>query len=306
MAGVIAGFTTVTFIILVGVALAHLKVADLNTQRVLATMTFYVASPALLITMLQDSEVGDLFSGNLIATGGAMLISAGTALTLSRLRGFDLGHTVITMLSSSYVNSANLGIPIAVYVIGDATGVAPTLLLQLVVMQPLALTLLDIAVAGEHLDLKQILLRPIKNPMTIGSVAGLIMALTGWRLPPQIFDPLDIIGGMSIPCMLIAYGISLRLGPLPGRGVPLGELIVTVSLKMVVQPLAAYLIGRYLLDLDALGLLTVTVISALPTAQNVFVMAMRYQRSVTLARDAVFVNTISAVPVMFVIAGLLA
>jgi len=106
--------------------------------------------------------------------------------------------------------------------------------------------------------------------------------------------------------MLIAYGVSLRLGPLPGRGVPASELALATGLKMVVQPLAAYVVGRFALGLDAEQLLAVTVLSALPTAQNVFVIASRYERGVLLARDSIFVSTLASVPVVVLITALIA
>ena len=52
--------------------------------------------------------------------------------------------------------------------------------------------------------------------------------------------------------------------------------------------------------------LAVTVLAALPTAQNIFVHANRYGRGVVLARDAIFATTVLAVPAMFVITALLA
>ncbi len=48
-----------------------------------------------------------------------------------------------------------------------------------------------------------------------------------------------------------------------------------------------------------------TVLSALPTAQNIFVHATRYDRGVVLARDAIFLTTVLSVPVIFVITALL-
>ena len=47
-------------------------------------------------------------------------------------------------------------------------------------------------------------------------------------------------------------------------------------------------------------------IAALPTAQNVFTFAMRYNRGVILARDTIFVATLISVPVILVITWLLA
>ncbi len=48
----------------------------------------------------------------------------------------------IGALSSSYVNSGNLGIPVSVYVLGDASYVAPVLLFQVLVMAPVGLAVL--------------------------------------------------------------------------------------------------------------------------------------------------------------------
>ena len=139
----------------------------------------------------------------------------------------------------------------------------------------------------------------------MGSLVGLILALTGIKLPVAINAPLTLVGGIAVPSMLLAYGISLRLGPRPGAGEPRSQVGTLVLLKLVVQPIAAYLIGAYAVGLEGHDLLAVTVIAALPTAQNVFTLAMRYDRGVILARDTIFVATLLSVPVILVITWLL-
>ena len=122
--------------------------------------------------------------------------------------------------------TGDLGLPIAAYVLGDAALVAPVLLMQLLVLQPLALTLLDVDASNgagrPGLSIRAALLRPVKNPITIGSAIGLLLAVTDVELPSAVHDPLALLGGMAVPAMLLAYGVSLRLGPLPGRGVAFG------------------------------------------------------------------------------------
>lgn len=306
MQGAFAGYATIGSLIVLGTLLAHLGVIDARGQRTFSMVAFYVASPALLLTVLQDTDVSRVFSGNLVAITGAILVSAAVYLLVARLRGKDLGSTVIGTLCSSYANAGNLGLPIAAYVLGDAALVAPVILLQMLVLQPLALTVLDQAISPNRLTLMAVLTRPLKNPITIGSGIGLLLSVTGTELPQPIHDPLELVGGMAVPSMLMAYGVSLRLGPLPGRGVPPAHLSLVVGLKLAVQPVAAYLLGRFALGLDAHDLLAVTVISALPTAQNVFVIATRYERAQLLARDAIFVSTLASVPVVLVITALLA
>jgi predicted permease len=79
-----------------------------------------------------------------------------------------------------------------------------------------------------------------------------------------------------------------------------------VALKMVAQPLVTYLLGRYVFGVGRHTLLAVTVIAALPTAQNVFVIADRYGRGSLLARDVILLTTLVSLPVALAISALLA
>jgi predicted permease len=105
--------------------------------------------------------------------------------------------------------------------------------------------------------------------------------------------------------MLIAYGIALRLGPGLGRAGSMSELATTSGLKILAQPAAAGLFAALVLGVHGHALLAIVVTSALPTAQNIFVHATRYQRATVLARDTILVTTVGAVPVILVVAWLL-
>ena len=139
----------------------------------------------------------------------------------------------------------------------------------------------------------------------VGSLLGLLLSVSGLRLPDVVRDPIVLVGAMAVPSMLLAYGVSLRLGPRPGAGEPRVQIATIVGLKLVLQPVVAYLVGRYLVHLHGVDLFAVTVIAALPTAQNVFTHAVRYDKGVILARDSIFISTLGSVPVLIVIAALL-
>jgi malonate transporter and related proteins len=311
--GVLAGFAIIGIIIALGFLLAQLKILDATAQGVLTGVAFYVASPALMITVLGGTDVHRLLSANLIASLGSVVVAATIAILLTRLVWKrEAGDTVIAAFCSAYVNAGNLGLPIAAYALGDAALIAPMLLAQLLILQPSGLTVLDAITQvpaagtsrGRLLFIR--LSRPFRNPLAMGSLLGLVLALTGIKLPVIINAPLTLIGGMAIPSMLLAYGISLRLGPRPGAGEPPIQVATMVSIKLILQPIAAYLIGAYAVGLTGHDLLAVTVIAALPTAQNVFTFAMRYDRGVILARDTIFVATLLSVPVILAITWLLA
>jgi malonate transporter and related proteins len=311
--GVLAGFATIGIIIGLGFLLAQLKVLDATAQGVLTRIAYYVASPALMVTVLGGTDVHRLLSANLIASLASVAMSATIAVLLARLIWKrEAGDTVIAAFCSAYVNAGNLGLPIAAYALGDAALVAPMLLAQLIILQPTGLAVLDAITHEPSPDISRRrsllirLTRPLRNPLAVGSLVGLTLALTGIKLPVIINAPLTLVGGIAVPSMLLAYGISLRVGPRPGAGEPPIQVGALVLLKLVVQPIAAYLIGAYAVGLEGRDLLAVTVIAALPTAQNVFTLAMRYDRGVLLARDTIFVATLLSVPVILVITWLLA
>lgn len=305
MEGVLLGFTTIAAVIAVGALVAHAGLVDLTAQAVLARISFFVASPALLLTTVARADVHDVLSRSLLATAVGVAVPALVYLLVARRWRRSAGERVVGALASSYVNAGNLGLPIAAYVLGDAALVAPTLLLQLLVLQPAAMLVLDADAAERRPRVTEVLLGPFTNPLTGGTLIGLVLAVTGWRLPEVVAAPIGLIGAMAVPGVLLAYGISLRLGPGFGGDVPRGELALTSTLKLLVQPLVAWAVAHHLLGIDGPALLAVVVCSSLPTAQNVFVHATRYDRAGTLARDTILVTTLGAVPVIALVVLLL-
>lgn len=307
MTDVLSGFGAIGAVIGLGALLAHVRFLDVHGQVMLAKLSFFVASPALMVIVLSGVDVGDLFSRNLVATAAGIAASMALyAVTARLLWRRDLGDTVIGVLVSGYPNASNLGIPISAYVLGDASLVAPMLLLQVVLLQPAALAVLDFDAAGRSLSMRRVLMRPLTNPITVGTLVGLGFALAGASLPTPLAAPLDLVAGMAVPAMLLAYGISLRLGPRPGHGSSPVELGFVVLLKLAVQPAVAYCVARLVFGVDEAALFAVTVLAALPAAQNIFIHATRYDRGVVVARDSVFLTTVLSVPTILLITALLA
>lgn len=307
MQGVLAGFVTLGAIIGLGFLLAHLGVLRSDSQLLLSRLVFFVATPALLFKTLSTAPVDQILTSGLLVAALSFVGAAGVYALLARTVWHrSTGDTVLGALSSAYVNAANLGLPITVYVLGSASFVAPVLLMQLLVITPLAFVILDAVVSRRRPSILGIMSQPLRNPITVGSILGLLCSLTGWQVPTLVAAPIGLIAGMAVPGVLLAYGVSLRLGPRPIAGGSVVELAVVCALKLMVQPVLAYAAARWLFDLEGRALLAATVVAALPTAQNIFVYASRYNRSTTLARDSIFITTALSVPVLLTITALLA
>lgn len=299
----LTGFTTILVVIAAGAALAHVGVLDRSSQRTLGEIAFFVASPALMVVTISRVHL-ETAAVNLVASTVSLGACFAAYVLVARLRWRpDAGSLLIGALSASYVNAGNLGIAIAAYVVGDITVVVPTLLVQMLLVQPAALVALD-RITGRGEGVRPALRRLLTNPLTVAAVVGLVLALTSWRLPTAALAPLEMLGGAAIPLMLMSYGAALRLSPPLGRAGHNGEVLLVAALKIAVMPVVAWAVGTSL-GLDDRALLGVVITAALPTAQNIFLHATRYRRGEDVAREAILVTTLASLPVALLVAVVL-
>ena len=303
--GVLTGFGIIAFVIAVGYVVGRIGLGGPQAGYVLNRIAFFVTNPALLFTVLAKENLHVVFSGVGLAANLAALASGGVFLVLSRLFfRRPAARTTIGTLSASYSNFNNIGIPVAVYVLGSAGYVAPVLLVQLIVFAPIALTVLDVTSRG-RVSVRDIVLNPVRNPMIIASVAGVIVAAFGWTLPGPVDSAFTLLSGAAVPLVLMAFGMSLHgAAPLRAAGAR-AEVLTATALKVAFMPLVGWVLGRFAFGLTGHELFVTTVLSALPAAQNVYNFAARYERGEIIARDAVLLTTIFSVPIVFVIALLL-
>ncbi|KLU08782.1 AEC family transporter [Kocuria sp. SM24M-10] len=308
MAGVFSGFFIVWAVIGAGYVVGRRRVLGPQGQLVLSKFAFYVASPPLLFLTISEADIGRLLSAPLLV---AAVSAVATALVHAGLARWvlhrDAATTVMGAQAASQVNSANLGIPIATFVLGDATMVVPVILFQLALNTPVYLTIMDVLTDGRRPSLGSILGNVVTNPMIMGSGLGILFAVAGWRLPEVVHEPVELVAGASIPAMLMAFGVSLvGASPLRAGTSPRRDVVLAAALKLLLHPVLAFLFARYALGLEGHLLYAVVVMAALPTAQNIYVAAVRYGRAEQLCRDTVLLTTVVAMLTMAGVALLLA
>ncbi|WP_431840401.1 AEC family transporter [Gordonia hongkongensis] len=311
MSGVISGFTVIFIVVGVGYLLGRTRVIGDHAHEVLSRLVFFVFTPALLFHSMVTSDLSVVFSSTLVIAGGSAFLIGAVYVVVAKLWfRRAVPELVIGGLSSSYVNSVNLGLPIAIFVLDDASFIAPLLLFQILIYSPIALLALDLTAldrdSGRSL-LRDSLVAPITNPIVVGGLAGLSVSLIGWTPPAAVMSPLKMLGDASVPAALLAFGLSLtgvavfKKGASPRRDIALASV-----LKMIVMPLAVYAIARWGFGQTGEALFAQVVIAALPTAQNVLVYATRYRRGQILARDTALITTLTSIPTIMIIALLLA
>src|SRR5665647_1671815 len=198
MGGVLIGFAIIGFVILVGYVIERAGIAGPEGGRVLNRVAFFVATPALLFTVLVHADVRVFFSPFLATV--LVSVACGVVLYVAVSLAFfrtPLAETTLGAAASTYVNANNIGLPVAIYVLGSAQYVAPVLLLQLLVLAPLTLTILDGSTRG-HVSLRSIVTQPLRNPMIIASVVAVLIAVLGITVPAPVLAPLGILGGAAV------------------------------------------------------------------------------------------------------------
>jgi malonate transporter and related proteins len=290
---VISAFAPLWIITFLGWAASRFGRFSASVEKGLAHFAFSVAIPAVVFTTLVKLPLAKLPLVPLAAYAlSAITIGLVGYLVIRRAK---FNERVIAAMASAYVNSGNLGIPVALYVLGDASLIVAIVAFQTVIVTPVIVKLLD------HSG-RRLWTLPLRVPVVLASAAGVLFAVAGLHLPPLALRPLEILGGSAVPVALFALGMSLN-APLGSLTRP--ALIATVALKVIAHPLAAWAIAYFLFGLTGPALLAVVLFAGLPTAQNTYIYATQYNVPSELSRDAVLVTSVVSLASLSLILWLL-
>jgi len=219
----------------VGYALGRGRDVDVDG---IATVTIYVLTPALVFHSLVTTPIGEatafvLGAGVVAYTLGMLAIAAGV--------GSALGESGATygglLLSSSFPNAGNYGIPLAAFAFG-AVG-RSTAVLYIVFQSVLMYTAgVSIASEGASTSVRDAVVEIFRLPLVYAVVAAPLARLAG--VVPEAGTPtmavLRLTGDAAIPVMLLLLGIQLAnttYGSAVRRTIP------ALVLKLAVSPVLA-------------------------------------------------------------------
>ena len=297
MLGGLQGFTLIIALISLGFIAARYGVVAGDQIRVLDRVAFYVATPALIFSVLRDSNISVLISpivvvGVLAAVATALLFVICSRLFFRK----QSAETALLTASTGYVNSSHLGIPVAVYILGNAAYVAPLILVQLVLFSTALLAILEAARGNENGAIAT-LRRAVANPLIIASLLGFLFALIEIPVPVAVANPIEMLGAIAVPLVSLSLGMSFYHARafLPAHG--RAAILTASACKVLVMPLIAWLIGQAF-GLSPMELFVTVVLAALPTAQNIYNYASIYKHVEAEVRSIVFITTFASIPVI--------
>ena len=254
----------------------------------------YIALPALFFRLLSTTPVEEFSNTAYLATTTAVTFAVFWAcVAVARWRSGDIREAAIQGFAGSYGNIGYMGPPLAIAAFGPEAGVPVALVFCIDNSMHFAHAPLLMALGGERGTsiprlIGGILWKIVSHPFIIATVVGITAAVYAWQPPAPVNDLLERLSAATAPCALFAMGVTAALRPL--KRVPV-ELAWLIPVKLILHPLAMYLVVSRIEGLPSVWLHTAVLMAALPSATNVFVIAQQYDVWKERASSAVVIST---------------
>lgn len=237
-----------------------------------------VAAPCLTVSVLGKVRLAPEALFAMAGYWALVFACMGVAgLWLSRALGVDRRAAVAGLL---FPNVGNMGLPLCLLAFGDE-GLA--LALAWFMVNSVAHFSLGVVLfSGGRLHREF-----LTNPMVWSVALAVLLVLGDWQLPHAVATTLDLIGGMTIPLMLVSLGAALA-----GLNAALLGHALVFSLARVGGGFLAGLLVVLLFDLEGAQRGVVLIQAAMPVAVFNYLFAQRYGRAPAEVAGMVLVSTL--------------
>ena len=159
-----------------------------------------VGTPCLILSALTDlqltlDQLGEIAGAWFAATLGFAILG----LAVLRLMKLSMPAFLPALMLP---NTGNIGLPLCLFAFGE-TGLALAIII-FAISAALQFTL-GVALASGTFSLKRL----ASMPLIYALIVSLVVIATGWRVPDWIANTVELLGGLTIPVMLLALGVSL-------------------------------------------------------------------------------------------------
>lgn len=270
-----------------GFILQRIRLLDVKS---VSAVCLYILTPALVFVTLYDATFDSGFVIIVIYMFALFFIMVFINKVLAKLFGWNSNKESAAILATGFMNSGNYGLPVVLFSIGPA---AVPYAIFIMVVQALQNNFFGVYYASRSTSgMKKAMKNVLKMPTTYAAVFAFICSWLSITIPDFIHSTLTMVGDAAIPVMMIMLG--MQLGSLIGLKLDWQVVVSSVSLKMVVAPLIAWLFVS-IIDVDPLIATVLIIISAMPTAATTTMYAIEFDTEPELVSSITFISTIVSV-----------
>ena len=260
-------------------------------------LVFRVFLPVLLCKNIYTSSLESLMNPTVFVTAGVGIVLMFFLLIFVIPKIEKDRKACGAMIQACFRgNYAYFGIPMVQSMFPNADTSVASLLVVIVVPLFNVLAVIDLELfRGGKADPKQILKKIATNPLILGSLAGLIILLTGLQIPSILQKPIDDLSKIATPLALFLLGASINFGKTSAHA---RQLSICVLSKLVIFPLLAVILSA-LMGMRGVDLACMLIVFGAPAAVNSAVMAQQMGSDGDLATEAVVFTTAFSALTMF-------
>jgi len=268
-----------TFItIIIGYVVGRLVKIDMSG---VIDIIFWVGLPALAFTSILSHQIvlieaAQIFAADVIVTFGCGLL-AWLIFKIKREK-----HTGL-YLPVMFPNTVNIPFPIISLAYGDSGLFAATLYY---IPNVILIYSLGIFIAAGR-GWRENLINMLKVPTMYAAIIALLLNLNRIAVPALIMRPLDFIGSMVTPAVVLTLGYSLSR-------IKVTSIITTglASLGRLGGGLAIGFLIVYIFQMTGIIRSVVILMAAMPGAVNTYLIAAKYKNEPELVASVVFITTV--------------
>lgn len=285
-------------VIFTGVLFSRTKAASVSWIEILNKYALWIGFPALVLASLIQLDLhGQNYSRLIITNSGYIVFCMFLAYPLAKVFGLSNRIKRSLFLILSFGNVAYLGIPVLGNAYGEKILPVAAVLAAVYVFWLLTLGIILIEINGEnHLDIKHLLFRLIKNPLLISVFAGLIIVIFDISIPEIAGKTIQLFAGSVTAVVLFSLGIFLGLHNIGKPKEWLMAFVLAVTITLVL-PLAFYLVLKNS-EMEPLQFKATILDSAMPLGLTPYALAVQYELEVPLVSKIVVVSTLLAIAVI--------
>ena len=268
-----------------------------ETSAQCTRILIYVVVSCIIITQLQiEADMDVIRSMLLSAVGMAAPFVIMLPLVQLLFRKEHPDTRIVRRFGMVYSNSSFMGLPLLAGILGESAllyGVISMLIFTLFQWTHGALTM------GGKFSLK----RMVVNPGMISVAIGLVLFVTGLRLPAPVNNAMEFMTDMNSPLAMVVIGSQMaRADILSVFKKP--KLYLAAAVKLIIVP-AIVCVVLLPLELEPISYCACVVLAACPTAGTTSMFAQMFGRDVETAAHMVTLSTLLSVitlPVFAVLA----
>jgi len=169
-------------------------------MEVANTINLNIFLPALLFSIFTSKDFNILdYQSLAIGAFVVIIISGLLAFIVSKVFGFN---TKTFVPPAMFVNSGNVGLPLALFAFGKVA--MPAAVVLFFIENTLHFTL-----GIKIIDRKSSIINVLRIPMVVASLIGVAISLVEYNMPELIMTPIIMLGEIALPLMLFSLGVRL-------------------------------------------------------------------------------------------------